>query len=1283
MECRCGGLLFTSKFDSGNLARVERVTRDDEGDSGGSYTEPRPDYEFNVWTKPDCAGTPFENGNRTWFHFGVRGGSSGRLIKINIMNLNKQGKLYSQGHAPLVKTVPGKPKWERIRDRPTWENADKDFILSFTHRFLEYRGATTYFTFCYPWSYQESQEQLEALDKKFEHCKNLNQQSPECSIYYHRELLCFSLDNWRVDLITVTSCHGMEKELEPRWDGKLFPDPDAPRCKKFKNKRVYVLSSRVHPGETPASHVFNGFLNFILREDDPRAQQLRKQYVFKMIPMLNPDGVVKGHYRTDINGINLNRLYLDPDFNLHPTIYAAKSVLVYYHINYRVKKEGEEKEIKINWPEWRAEDHPPITCSDGAKTTESQDCSGSPLIADLADSFNSSSGVSKNMLLYQSQDDYKNAVNSMSYSPQVDHTVTSIKHAAENETGAEQNSGSMSAPYDISSLQLNKQFGNMGLLHNKRTPSRDETDPLLSSSSSIQMAGSSSAADLAHNNIPSADESISHAVNFYIRGDSPVGSDTEHLGNEGSEGEEEGGGPVPGQTPCSPHLSDYRLQEIHPSESGIAIYMDLHGHASKRGCFIYGNYFPEEDKQVENFLYPKLISINTAHFDFTGCNFSERNMYAKDKRDGFSKEGSGRVAMYKALGIIHSYTLECNYNTGRLVNSVPTACGDDGKATPPPVAGFPPKYTIAHYEEVGRASAIAALDMTDTNPWTRITNSEHNSLAGVRDWVRRYVRSMRGAPRLPRNMARAAAKTSSIVASHATPHTNISKTSSFSRISSATGGTGTTNTTTTRGSFTNRRPLLTSQNSKKELGPVKAGKAASTDNNRRMVKNSPVVSVPVSSTASVTPTTTTVTMTTSATMAYTTVTTDMKLNLPKHPSLANGPNTELFQKYQLAHQLSSTGGGLAGMAEVPTAGGFLKNSSSRVSPPGHSSGQPVSKSSVGQELKRKSQPHVDMLKLGYHSQSDSVIHRLQFSHSNENVQHNPTGPPGHHPGQGVQQPAVRSVQSGPQAVSGITDFVTQARQRRHFTSDLSLQRAQLIQQVQQAHLEEEHAGISPPFMMRPNSNDGSIQSMEEEKVQQLQKLNDNFPLRHKPPSHLSGGKGWDLPNSDPPKRRGKKILNPKRRSASHSPKNGGGTGAYPQRKTSTSGTDSEAERRRVMKRKPPTAKGMRKVLSSSEVIQNTTAAVEVTSQTGAESLVSLTGEPPVITAEGNAVLLSPRPTTSSQEPGSTATRRPTSRLRRTFIIEKPKPANKPTLACNVLDLQSSRPDSTTSFWVDF
>ena len=45
--------------------------------------------------------------------------------------------------------------------------------------------------------------------------------------------------------------------------------------------------------------------------------------------------------------------------------------------------------------------------------------------------------------------------------------------------------------------------------------------------------------------------------------------------------------------------------------------------------------------------------------------------------------------------------------------------------------------------------AVAALDMIGANPWSRVSMSEHTSLHGLRENIRRYLRAVRTAAKCP------------------------------------------------------------------------------------------------------------------------------------------------------------------------------------------------------------------------------------------------------------------------------------------------------------------------------------------------------------------------------------------------------------------------------------------------------------------------------------------------------------------------------------------------------
>ncbi|KAM7286208.1 cytosolic carboxypeptidase 1 isoform X3, partial [Ixodes scapularis] len=163
------------------------------------------------------------------------------------------------------------------------------FCLHFPHR-----GDVCYLACAFPYTF--------SLLKAHLHCWMHSHDAS--SIFFQRQELCKTTSGNPVPVLTLTA-----KPLEV--------------------SRPHVfLSARVHPGETNSSWIMKGLVDFLL-SSKPLAQRLRQTYVFKLVPMLNPDGVINGCHRCSLEGQDLNRQWSYPDALMHPTVFHSKALIRY------------------------------------------------------------------------------------------------------------------------------------------------------------------------------------------------------------------------------------------------------------------------------------------------------------------------------------------------------------------------------------------------------------------------------------------------------------------------------------------------------------------------------------------------------------------------------------------------------------------------------------------------------------------------------------------------------------------------------------------------------------------------------------------------------------------------------------------------------------------------------------------------------------------------------------------------------------------------------------------
>lgn len=110
---------------------------------------------------------------------------------------------------------------------------------------------------------------------------------------------------------------------------ELITIDSVPKAIKLDGKnaiRVIIVLARMHPGESATSFAMQGFLEFLLSLH-PIAIILRQNFIFKVLPMVNPDGVFLGNNRCNLIGQDLNRVWNVATEFSHPTVFAIRNML--------------------------------------------------------------------------------------------------------------------------------------------------------------------------------------------------------------------------------------------------------------------------------------------------------------------------------------------------------------------------------------------------------------------------------------------------------------------------------------------------------------------------------------------------------------------------------------------------------------------------------------------------------------------------------------------------------------------------------------------------------------------------------------------------------------------------------------------------------------------------------------------------------------------------------------------------------------------------------------------
>jgi hypothetical protein len=260
---------FHTDFEGASLGKIEKVS----------------ETHFRCAVKGE-ADQDGRNRQANWYYFRIDG-AAGRNLTIDLVDLVGEYNYRAGTHAVTRHTRPvysyDAAVWKHF-DKAEWDDGTITLRLQFTPE-----KNRMFIAHLPPYNNQE----LESLLKSFHGHPHLKKTTVGKTVG-GRDML----------LLTVTN---------PK-----VPDQE---------KKVVWLMARQHSWEAGTSWVAEGALRFLL-SSDAQAIRIRDDFVFKIFPLADPDGVARGGVRFNANGYDLNRNWDTVDPRRMPEIAAQRKAIL-------------------------------------------------------------------------------------------------------------------------------------------------------------------------------------------------------------------------------------------------------------------------------------------------------------------------------------------------------------------------------------------------------------------------------------------------------------------------------------------------------------------------------------------------------------------------------------------------------------------------------------------------------------------------------------------------------------------------------------------------------------------------------------------------------------------------------------------------------------------------------------------------------------------------------------------------------------------------------------------